>query len=125
VALGFRRLIEESLYWATVYTRWFEPAGWVVLKAAFFADLPTPEVVCADACARHFETENAWPQHGRHSREDIYAIGCADLSALAVFLAEKPLFLGEKPTSLDTTGYAFLANLLWAPVASPLKRHML
>lgn len=62
---------------------------------------------------------------GRHSREDIYAIGCADLSALAVFLAEKPFFLGEKPTSLDTTGYAFLANLLWAPVASPLKRHML
>jgi hypothetical protein len=63
-ALGFRRLIEESLYWATVCTRWFEPAGWVVLKAAFFADLPTPEVVCADACARHFETGNAWPRQG-------------------------------------------------------------
>jgi glutathione S-transferase len=31
--------------------------------------------------------------------------------------------MGASPTTLDATAYAFLANLLWAPVDSPLKRH--
>jgi glutathione S-transferase len=32
-------------------------------------------------------------------------------------------FLGDAPSTLDATAYAFLANLLWVPVESPLKVH--
>ena len=60
---------------------------------------------------------------GRHTREEIYAIGKADLSALANFLGVKPYFLGDRPASLDATGYAFIANVLWVPGESPLKHH--
>ena len=31
--------------------------------------------------------------------------------------------LGAQPSSLDATAYAFLANLLWAPVDSPIRHH--
>jgi glutathione S-transferase len=31
--------------------------------------------------------------------------------------------LGDQPRSLDASAYAFLANLLWAPVTSPIRRH--
>jgi hypothetical protein len=31
--------------------------------------------------------------------------------------------MGEEPTSLDASAYAFLANLLWAPLETPLKAH--
>ena len=36
-------------------------------------------------------------------------------------LAGKPYLMGEEPCSLDAVAYAFLANLLWAPVDSPIR----
>jgi glutathione S-transferase len=62
---------------------------------------------------------------GRHSEAEIHAIARRDVDALADFLADKPYMLGASPTSLDATAYAFLANLLWAPVDSPIQRHAL
>jgi glutathione S-transferase len=59
---------------------------------------------------------------GRHREADIYAIGQRDITALADFLGDKQYFLGDAPCSLDATAYAFLANLLWVPVESPLKQ---
>jgi glutathione S-transferase len=60
---------------------------------------------------------------GRHSREEIYALGCRDLTALADFLGDKPYLMGEQPCSLDAVAYGFLANLLWVPLESALKHH--
>jgi glutathione S-transferase len=60
---------------------------------------------------------------GRHTAPEIYAIGQRDITALADFLGSKRYFLGELPCSLDATAYAFLANLLWVPIESPLKQH--
>jgi glutathione S-transferase len=60
---------------------------------------------------------------GRHTREEIVAIGRKDLTAAADILGDQPFFMGAKPTALDATAYAFLANVLWVPVASPLKAH--
>ena len=60
---------------------------------------------------------------GRHSREEILAIGKADITALADFLADKPFFLGAEPTSLDATAYPFLANVPWFPLDTPIKAH--
>jgi glutathione S-transferase len=60
---------------------------------------------------------------GRHSRDEIYAIGKADLTALSSSLGGKPNFMGDTATSLDATAYAFLANILVPPFDSPLKSH--
>lgn len=124
-ALAFRRLMEENLYWALVYSRWFEPEGWALTRAAFFGGLPAPLRVIVPMVARRGMRKEIWGHGlGRHSREEIYAIGCADITALADLLADKPYFLGDTPTSLDATAYAFLANLLWAPLDTPLKAHV-
>ena len=58
---------------------------------------------------------------GRHSRDEIYALGCRDVVALADILGEQDYLMGAQPSAVDATGYAFLATLLWVPVASPLK----
>ena len=57
---------------------------------------------------------------GRHGRDEIYAIGCQDIRAAAQWLGERPYFMGDAPTSVDATTYAFLANVLWVPLPSPL-----
>ncbi len=124
VALAFQRLIEENLYWAVVYTRWVEPQGWELTRAGFFSKLSPPlKWVLPTLARRGIIRELHGQGMGRHSREEIMAIGRRDITALADFLSDKPCFMGEQPSALDASAYAFLANLLWVPVESELKRH--
>lgn len=124
VATAFTRLIEEDLYWAVVHTRWVDPAGWVKTRAAFFGALPVPlRWILPPLARRGLRAEMRGHGMGRHGAAEIHAIGCRDVSAIADFLADKPYMLGERPSTLDATAYGFLANLLWAPVDSPVQRH--
>jgi glutathione S-transferase len=124
VATAFQRLFEENLYWAVVQTRWAEDAGWEKTREAFFGTLPAPLRWLVPRLARRgLLAEMRGHGMGRHSAAEIYAIGCRDVTAVADFLADKAFMLGGQPTSLDSTAYAFLANLLWAPVDSPILRH--
>ena len=124
IALAWQRLLEEHLYWAALYTRWIEPAGWALTRPAFFGNLPAPLRWIVPPLARRGMAQQLQGQGmGRHSREEIHALACQDIGALADFLADKPYFLGDKPSSLDAVAYAFLANLLWVPLDSALKRH--
>ena len=124
VAAAFQRLIEENLYWAVVHTRWAENAGWAKTREAFFGAMPVPLRWFVPALARRgILAEMRGHGMGRHSAAEIHAIGCRDVTAIADFLADQPYMLGAQPTSLDATAHAFLANLLWAPVDSPIQRH--
>lgn len=124
VAVAFQRLLEENLYWAVVYTRWIEPAGWALTREVFFADLPAPlKLIVPPLARRGMRQELHGHGMGRHSPPEVYAIGQRDITALADFLGDKPFFMGEAPCTLDACAYAFLANVLWVPVESPLKQH--
>lgn len=124
VALAFQRLIEENLYWAVVHTRWAEPEGWAQTKGAFFAKMPLPLKWLVPTLARRGLLKQMHGHGmGRHSQAEIHAIGQRDITALADFLGDKPYFMGNEPCSLDATAYAFLANLIEAPVESALKHH--
>jgi glutathione S-transferase len=124
LATAFERLIEEDLYWALVHSRWVLDAGWKKTRAAFFGALPVPlRWLLPPLARRGLRAELRGHGMGRHSADEIFAIGRRDVDALADFLADKPFMLGERPRSLDASAHAFLANLLWAPVDSPLQRH--
>lgn len=60
---------------------------------------------------------------GRHSAEEIFEFGMQDIDALSDCLGDKNYFLGDKPTSLDTSAFGFLINTLGCPIESPLKEH--
>jgi glutathione S-transferase len=124
VATAFQRLFEENLYWAVVHTRWADEAGWAKTSQAFFGELPVPlRWIVPPIARRGVLAEMRGHGMGRHQPAEIHAIGCRDVTAIADFLADKPFMLGPNPTSLDATAYAFLANMLWAPVDSPIQRH--
>jgi glutathione S-transferase len=123
-ALALQRLFEENLYWAVVHTRWVDPAGWARTKVAFFGAMPAPlRWLLPPLARRGMRGEMRGHGMGRHSVAEIHAIGCRDVTAVADMLADQPFMLGDAPTSIDAVAYAFLANLLWAPVESPIRRH--
>jgi glutathione S-transferase len=121
-ALGLQRLMEEHLYWAVVHDRWAVRAHWAVTRRAFFGFLP---VVVRRVIGRMMRKKALGQLYGhgmgRHGSEEIYALARQDIQALADFLGDRPFFMGEAPTSLDATAYAFLASLQATPFDSPLK----
>ena len=121
-SLVIQRTFEESLYWAAVYSRWIDDAGFAKVKDAAFARFKFPLRQMIPLLARRGLRKQLYGQGmGRHSRDEIYAIGCRDIGALAELLGEQAYFLGTVPAAIDATAYSFLANLLWVPIDSPMR----
>ncbi len=122
--LAFQRMIEEHLYWVILYSRWVEDEGWEKIKPLYFDELPAfmkafvPEIV-----RRQFIKVIEGQGIGRHHRDDVYQMGKDDVSAVSTLLADQNFMLGNDVTSLDATAYGFLANIIEAPIESPLKEH--
>ena len=124
LGLVIQRMFEESLYWPVVYSRWIEDVGFNTVKGAAFAKLKFPLRQLIPVFARRGLRKQLHAQGtGRHSRDEIYAIGCRDVTALSELLGDQAFYLGDEPTSVDATAYAFLANLLWAPIDLPIRAH--
>ncbi len=125
VALALRRLIEENLYWALLYGRWIDEAGWALTHEAFFGRMPAPWRWFVSPMARASVRKSLWGHGmGRHAPDEIYAIGKADLDALADFLGNKPYLMGAEPAAIDASAYATFANILWVPHDTPLKTRL-
>ncbi len=119
---ALQRMMEERLYWVMVYSRWIEPEGWRIIRPLFFAALPWPMRRLVPRMARR----NVWKKldgHGigRHTREEIYALGALDLAALSAFLGANSFLFGDAPTLADSTMFGLLVNIIGTEIASPLK----
>jgi glutathione S-transferase len=126
-SLALIRLMDEHLYWAAVIQPlWVEDEGWETTRAQFFATLGgLMRYTFPGRARRRIQQQMRGHGMGRHSRDEIYQLACADLDALSDFLGDRPFFHGERPTTLDATAYAFLANIIEPPIASPAQRHAL
>lgn len=123
-ALAFQRLLEESLYWTVLYSRWFDSANWPAVRQALFGDLPPGLRTLVPLLARSkLRRDILGHGYGRHTLQQLYAIGCRDLDALATQLGQQPYIMGEFPCSLDACVFGFAINLLWAPLDNPIKAH--
>jgi len=121
-----RRTCEESLYFVLLYARWVEPSGWAMTRPAFFGALPPGVRDLVAAMARRGVRAGLRGQgYGWHSGPEVYALGIADIDAVAAQLAPGRFVLGERPTTIDATVYAFLFSIVAPPLDNPLKRHAL
>lgn len=121
VAHAFAKLCEEHLYWAIVYSRWIDPDSWPTVREAYFRAVPAMLRTFVAARVRKGVLRDLQGQGlGRHSREEVYAIGADALDALAAQLDQGPYLLGERLCTADATVYAFLSSILDATLRSPL-----
>ncbi|MDP2310263.1 MAG: glutathione S-transferase C-terminal domain-containing protein [Pseudomonadota bacterium] len=122
-----RRMLEESLYWCSTYANWVEDDGWKHVRAVFERQLPPLLRTLVPPLIRRNVIGLLHAQGtGRHSPEEVYALGRADLDALEVLLGQNHYFLGASPATVDAVAYAFLGAIIEPDVmTSPLRSHAL
>ncbi len=125
LSLALQRLIEEHLFWATMYSRWqYTDANWQVNKKAIFGVLP-PLICDVAALVYRYKIRQQIYGHGigRHESQDIFELAMWDIDALSECLGDKKYFWGDQPTALDATAFGFLINTIDCPIESPLKEY--
>jgi len=119
-AVAIRHMLEDHLYWILVFSRWIDHPQ--ETKTAFFAALPAPIRGAVFAMVRRQIRRALHGQGiGRHSPDEIYAMGAETLDALATRLGDSTYVMGERPSGIDTVAFGFLENLLAAGLETPLK----
>ena len=122
-ALMLQRLFEDHFYFILTYSRWIDEAGWSTLQPAFFGSMPFPVGrVAAGHFRRRVRRMLQLQGIGRHRPDEIYAMARQDLEAVADYLGDRPFLMGEQLTTVDAVAYAFLANILYLPFETELKR---
>lgn len=122
-ALALQRLFEDHFYFILVYSRWLDPDGWRAVRPAFFRFLPPGVRQTLPWLIRAKVRRDLVAQGiARHRKDDLYAMGRADLEAVSILLDDGPFFFRDRPTTIDAVAYGFLANLLLVPVETGLKR---
>ncbi len=119
-----QRTCEDSLYWSIVYWRWVDDAGWAIVRAAYFGGFPWPLRTLLPPFVRRGLIRNAYAHGlGRHRREEVAAVGKADVDALDALLGDQEFFLG-RPSTADAVAWGQLASLARAPLTDPVSAHL-
>jgi glutathione S-transferase len=58
---------------------------------------------------------------GRYSQDEVAALARREVDNLSTLLGEQPYFMGDRPSSVDATVFAYIAITLWAPLPKALK----
>ncbi len=122
IAHSMRRLIEEDLYWTMVYDRWIVEANWAIVRDVILGGVPAPiRSIISPIARRGVRKQLEAHGIGRHSRDEIHAIGRSDVGAVAEILGDKPFLMGDAATQIDATAYGVLANIAGVPIESPVR----
>lgn len=113
VAWAVEKLCEDNVYWGIVYERWMVEANRKRGPAKFFDAVPAPIRPVVMAMVNRQVKRDLWGQgFGRHSRNEIVAIGNRGVSAISQVLGDKPYLIGKDPTGVDAIGFATVAQAL-------------
>ena len=113
-----KRMAEEHIWWVMNRERWWAPESPYWHTAGMFE-----EAEQKDYEEYRDDSRRKCMEHGvgAFTDDEIDTRGAADLEAMSLFLNNQAFFLGEQPTSLDATAYAFLFHILRAQYTSNLK----
>ena len=117
-----RRTLEEAFYFVGVYLRWHADDGYAEISREFKKFVPGFVLPLVRRAQRKKLQEQGT---GRHTRDEVMALGTADMTAIAEVLGDKPFLLGDAPRTVDCTLHAFLEAVIPFPVDSPLKQAVL
>jgi len=123
-ALGhaLQKMVEESLYFVSSWNKWVEDEGFAIYSAELFAGMPAEQLEYVPEMVRKRAIEKLHAQGiARHERDEIYALGIADVAAFGELLGDGPFLFGDRPTSFDAGAFGVIGNLKDGPFDSPVR----
>src|SRR5262249_5837756 len=119
-ALGLlvQRTLEEALYFIMLFERWEIDENWKKVEPAYFGSAPWLLRKSFVPLIRRKVREYAYGQGvARLEESERNRKGESDIRATGPVRGDRQSPLG-RPSSFDAVAYAFLANLIWVPIAS-------
>ena len=122
MAVSRERRFEEELYFHALHDRWVEEAVWKQVSEAYFGDFPWALRAFVLPMVRRKVVASAHGQGvSRLSAEQRTQKARRSLAAIAQVLDDKPYFFTH-PSTLDAIAYGFLANMIWVPLDTELRK---
>jgi glutathione S-transferase len=119
---AIQKLVEDSLYFISSYSKWVEDDGFAIYSAQLFAGMPEEQLKTVPAMVRERVVDNLNAQGiARHTRHEVYELGIRDVAAFGELLGGGPFLFGDQPTSFDASAFGVIGNLKDGPFASPVR----
>jgi glutathione S-transferase len=133
---AMKALFENHLYFVGFHLRWAVDDNFRLFKAGLidyatrtsppFARplLPLAAPLILPFVRRKMLRQLHGHGMGRHSHDEILAFGLQGWRAVADFLGDKPVMLGERPSGLDAVAYGFIETNVAVPFDNPVQRFL-
>jgi glutathione S-transferase len=121
IAWSVEKMLEDHLYWVLVYWRWMNDANFERGPAHFFKRAPALIRPLAKRMVRGRVRKNLHAHGiGRHSEAEMTRMADRAWDALSNVLADRRYFMGDTPSGVDATAFAFIASALSKTFESPV-----
>ncbi len=136
-ACALRALFEQHLYFVVLYNRYAVPDNFTAYKPLLLDYAKRSAPAWQKPFLKPFAPlifpfvqmkyrRMAWQQGtGRHTVEDVNAMGIEVWKSVTEILGDKPYLLGAQPTLIDATAFGFLHAELRHPFASKVHDYVL
>ncbi|KAF8366067.1 hypothetical protein PRIPAC_83896, partial [Pristionchus pacificus] len=121
LAQAFTALVEDHLCWALFALRSKVGFEFLVSDDGFGRHYGTGmkkrmmTIVVRKLVNKNMKTRAQAQGMGKHSPDELHEIAIKDLKSISIFLADKPYFGGDHPTTLDATVFGHLAPFVYTP----------
>jgi glutathione S-transferase len=129
VALAFKSMLEEHLYFGILFMRWATDDGWSVFEPSLremLGKMGVPSLLrgMVSGSARKQVVGRTRTQGlGRQPRAEVVGTCTKLIDAFAEQLGDRPYFCGDRLSTYDATAYAFAAGVLCPAFDNELRKH--
>lgn len=118
-----KRMLNEHLYWALLYSRWAEESCNNTLTKHLFIDVPPPlSGIKAKKLRKYYLQQLDAQGLGKNDANAVYQQAEKDLESLAAILSDRQWFGGDFVSQLDLYAQAYLTQIMISELASPLQK---
>ncbi|OWY40858.1 glutathione S-transferase [Xenophilus sp. AP218F] len=126
VAWSVDCMLGEHFYWGLVYERWAVDEHFRRGPAQWFQSVPRPLRALVRCLIRRKVRRALHVQGtGRFSAEERERLLAEDAAALAALLGDKSFFMGERPSWIDASVYAFVSSALTPELGDTAARRLM
>ena len=118
-------MLDNHLYFVISYSRWQDQKYFPQFRDEFIKNFPS---FTKQDFAKISKMNSKKYHHqgiGRYTSTEVYRSGISDIKTISQLIAEKDYLFSSEITIADISSYAYLANIFYFDIDTPLKNYIL